>query len=1225
MKLPLEFEINQGQFAPEVLYLARSANHYLYVTRDGLTLALSDRAQRGAPLRMTLPGADPHAVVTPENRLPGVSNYLLGSDRKQWRQDVPHFGSVRYRAVWPGIDLVLHGRGQDLEYDFAVSPGADPSAIRLRYANASALRLDKRGNLVVPTASGDVLQRVPEIYQEIGGKRRPVRGAFRVAGDAEVQFELAAYDHKRMLIIDPTVTYSTYIGSTGTMTVNGVAVDASGNMYVGGYISSADYPTVTPIQQFSANAGLFHSSDQGGAWSSASSSIGSADVLSLASDPTRLGVAYAGTSHGLFKTTNSGNTWTPSNSGMANSGVLSISVDPLSPNTIYACQSTDLYKSVDAANTWRAIRAEGCTVVAADPKTEGIVWQGFPFDFPIVTPDGGGTFYGTFGKVVAHAIAIDPSNSSNVFFGADNQGLLVSNNGGVTFTQITSGLAASNGSSVNVNAISVDPRNTARVLVGTDTGAYLSLTAGTTFQSTSGIGTRKVLSILFDPSNDNIALAGTAGGGVYRSTDGGQTWTADGPANLDVPALTMSSDGSSTFASLYTGTEAFVTKINSTGSAILYSTYLGGSGTSQAFGLAVDNAGHAFLCGSTTATDFPTQNPYQQKSGGGTDFFVSRLSASGSSLDASTFLGGHANDICNALALDPAGNVYVAGTSVLLTSAAVSDFPATSGVLGPQSFGGQDCVVAKFDNTLKTLIYSTFLGGANSDSCYAVAADASGNAYVTGSTFSSNFLVTGPPFGGTQAGGSSSTVPGFVAKIKPDASGLIYSGLLGGAKGQTQISGIAVDRSGRAYVTGFTSATDYPLTTNAINRTLPTGLSKTLITAIETDGSKLVFSTLLPGAGVDGGQWIALDAGGTVWVTGGAYGDQFPVTADAFPIHPAAGIQIGFLAAVDSTGSKLLHATYLGGASGGTAGTPAIGSDGSVYVAGTTLSTDYTQSGALFQKAVTADSYLYLMRLNFSSGGGSGTGGSGSGGSGSSGSSPVITSVQNGASFQNGFAANSWMTIKGTNLASVASDTWANSIVNGQLPTTLDGVSVSVGGQPAYVYFVSPEQINVVAPNLAPGPMNVTVTNSLGTSAPFSATAQADQPALFLWTNSIYTVATRQDFSYAAKNGTFAGLTTVPAKPGDVIILWGTGFGPTTPAAPVGVQLPANAYTTATPVTVTVGGAQATVYGAALAPGFAALYQIAIQIPTTLADGDYPVIATVGGVSSQAAAITVAH
>jgi uncharacterized protein (TIGR03437 family) len=151
----------------------------------------------------------------------------------------------------------------------------------------------------------------------------------------------------------------------------------------------------------------------------------------------------------------------------------------------------------------------------------------------------------------------------------------------------------------------------------------------------------------------------------------------------------------------------------------------------------------------------------------------------------------------------------------------------------------------------------------------------------------------------------------------------------------------------------------------------------------------------------------------------------------------------------------------------------------------------------------------------------------------------------------------------------------------------------------------------------------VTVTTDKGTSAPFPVTVQAFQPAFFLWNNT-FAVATRQDFSYAAKDGTFTGLTTVPAKPGDVIILWGTGFGPTNPPAPAGVQVPASAFPTANPVTVTVGNRPATVFGAALAPGFAALYQVAIQIPASLPDGDYAVVATVGGQSSPAtAAITV--
>jgi uncharacterized protein (TIGR03437 family) len=220
--------------------------------------------------------------------------------------------------------------------------------------------------------------------------------------------------------------------------------------------------------------------------------------------------------------------------------------------------------------------------------------------------------------------------------------------------------------------------------------------------------------------------------------------------------------------------------------------------------------------------------------------------------------------------------------------------------------------------------------------------------------------------------------------------------------------------------------------------------------------------------------------------------------------------------------------------------------------------------------------------------------------------------------------AGAWMTISGTNLSSVT-DTWEKAIVNNQLPTKLDEVSVSIGGQAAYVYFVSPGQINAVAPGVQPGPVIVTVTTAQGTSAPFTATAQTYQPAFFLW-NSTFAVATRQDFSYAAKDGTFTGLTTVPAKPGDVIILWGTGFGPTNPVPPIGVQVPVSSFPTANPVTVTVGNQPATVYGAALAPGFAALYQVAIQIPPSLPDGDYQVVATVGAQSSPTTAkITVQH
>jgi uncharacterized protein (TIGR03437 family) len=231
----------------------------------------------------------------------------------------------------------------------------------------------------------------------------------------------------------------------------------------------------------------------------------------------------------------------------------------------------------------------------------------------------------------------------------------------------------------------------------------------------------------------------------------------------------------------------------------------------------------------------------------------------------------------------------------------------------------------------------------------------------------------------------------------------------------------------------------------------------------------------------------------------------------------------------------------------------------------------------------------------------------------------------NGASFQSGVVANSWVTIQGTGLAPKTDD-WSNSIVNGALPTSLDGVSVSMGGKPAYIYYVSPGQINVLTPDVSPGPVTVTVTTAVGTSSTFATTASAFGPAFFLWPGS-QAVATRTDYSFAVKPGTFAGTTTVAAKPGDVIILWATGFGPTNPVAPLGVATPSGGtYSTTSTPTIKVNNIAAIVYGAALAPGSAGLYQIAIQVPPSLADGDWPIQGSIGGVSSPTGIVlSVAH
>jgi uncharacterized protein (TIGR03437 family) len=227
----------------------------------------------------------------------------------------------------------------------------------------------------------------------------------------------------------------------------------------------------------------------------------------------------------------------------------------------------------------------------------------------------------------------------------------------------------------------------------------------------------------------------------------------------------------------------------------------------------------------------------------------------------------------------------------------------------------------------------------------------------------------------------------------------------------------------------------------------------------------------------------------------------------------------------------------------------------------------------------------------------------------------VVSHVLNGASYQPGIVPGSLATIYGTNLSPVT-DSWDKYIVDGKYPTTFDGVTVTVGGQPAYLSYVSSEQINLIVPEVGSGAQDVVVKNAVGASAAFSATVSSTGPAFLLWPNN-QAVATLLNYSLVAESGTFAGATTAPAKPGDVVVLWGTGFGPTSPADPVGEETPSKGtYSTTTLPTVTLNNVPVTVYGAALAGGDGGLYQIAIQVPSSTGNGEFPIQATIGGVTS---------
>ncbi len=237
---------------------------------------------------------------------------------------------------------------------------------------------------------------------------------------------------------------------------------------------------------------------------------------------------------------------------------------------------------------------------------------------------------------------------------------------------------------------------------------------------------------------------------------------------------------------------------------------------------------------------------------------------------------------------------------------------------------------------------------------------------------------------------------------------------------------------------------------------------------------------------------------------------------------------------------------------------------------------------------------------------------------------PRITNVSNAASGQPGVVAGSFVSIYGLDFTLLPFDDWSNSIFNGQLPRQLDGISVTIGGKPAYVNAVTPGQINVQAPDVAPGPVEVVVTTPGGMSSAFTTTARMHGPAFFEWPAS-QPVATHSNYTWAVRNGTFPGTSTVSAKPGEVITLWGTGFGPATPAVAAGQIPPVQGSPVQSNVTVTLGGVSVPVLGAVLS-AYPGTYQIAIQIPPSLADGDYPIVATVAGAQSPGAVtLSVQH
>jgi len=380
---------------------------------------------------------------------------------------------------------------------------------------------------------------------------------------------------------------------------------------------------------------------------------------------------------------------------------------------------------------------------------------------------------------------------------------------------------------------------------------------------------------------------------------------------------------------------AFVSKLNAAGSALLYSTFLGGTVSDQGSGIAVDSGGRAYVTGSTTSPDFPiTQNAEQRKpAGDDSDAFVTKLDVDGAALLYSTYLGGTGRDVGNGIAVDSAGNAYVTGLTTSM------DFPTTPGAYQPTYAGDSQAFVTKLNPAGSSLVYSTYLGGksgssfgfgTNDNGGSGIAVDFSGSAYVTGFTTSSDF-----PTKDAQKSALTGASSAFVTKLSGDGKALVYSTYLGG--GDDQGSAIAVDVLGSAYVTGFTASDNFPV----VNAEQPArgNLNDAFVTKLSGDGKTLLYSTYLGGNGNDQGAGIAVDSTGSAYVTGFTDSTDFPAVNAEQPANR--GGMDAFVTKLSADGKALVYSTYLGGSNDDQGAGIAVDSTGSAYVIGSTSSLDF--------------------------------------------------------------------------------------------------------------------------------------------------------------------------------------------------------------------------------------------------------------------------------------------
>ena len=684
--LPLAFEANRGQSAPDVRFLAHGDGYTLYLTGTDATIAgVAPRAHGVAPtVRFHLVGASTRTTIVGLDRQPGTTNYFMGSDPRRWRTGVSLYSRIAYRQIYPGVDLMYYGTQRHLEYDFHLAPRAHVQAIRLAITSSARPHLDSAGNLVI----GGLHEARPVAYQVVSGRRSAVSSRYLLLTHGQVGFALGAYNHNLPLVIDPILNFSAIFGSNDVITA--IALDHAGYVYVTGYTNPA------------------------------ANNIPAGQIIAVTH-------SYSGTE------------------SLVGDSAFVAKINPNNPHLVYSA-----YLGGSASNIGYAI--------AIDSRGDAFVGgQTTSSDFPITTPVYQPCIKGSSSGFITK---IDPSGRKILYSTYLGGSTSNTNQGGDNV----------------VFGIAVD--GTGHAFVTGSTYAYN-----------------------FPLAVGGVSTDGAAGcpGWVYKNNTNRTQHGHPFQGSLGYGKGTLG-----------TQEDAFVTKLTPDGRGLEYSTYLGGSGTDTASGIAIDGSGNAYITGQTNSPDFSSpRHAFQaQLVGTGTNSFVTKLNAQGTDIIYSTYLGQSAGDLTHAITVDRVGDAYVTGETT-------GGIPRTVGVAQPASGGGIDAFVTKL-NARGVVTYSTYLGGAGDDHGYGIAVDGAGDAYVTGSTSSATFTTPVFPLSaalqGTLGGnrGGFGMFDTFVAKLDPCGSKLLYSSYFGGTFVDGG-DGIAVDRNGNAFVGGTTLSPNFPL------------------------------------------------------------------------------------------------------------------------------------------------------------------------------------------------------------------------------------------------------------------------------------------------------------------------------------------------------------------------------------------------------------------------------